>query len=226
MQIPDALLSARLPAAAKTVLAALWRDAAGEPAWAAPRITDLAAAVGMSISHVKEMLAVLIDRGAVRRETRDAHGRRRLRGFGLSRTVTPLRGIVRRAAPTTPPGQTRGVVKRERDHKLTIEDDMRAIARVAGRGDSEVRIADLLLRKEVPCSSGRWHNIKVRRRIDRMREEMGVTAAGLRAGDVVARWRAQAEAVERRRTAARDAAVPDARISFRDDADEPRRGRA
>ena len=31
MQLPDTLLAAKLPAAAKTVLTALWRSAEGEP---------------------------------------------------------------------------------------------------------------------------------------------------------------------------------------------------
>ena len=45
MQIPDTLLAAELPPAAKTVLTALWSRAEGEPAWTAPRVTELAARV-------------------------------------------------------------------------------------------------------------------------------------------------------------------------------------
>ena len=43
MQIPDTLLAAELPPAAKTVLTALWSRAEGEPAWTAPKVTELAA---------------------------------------------------------------------------------------------------------------------------------------------------------------------------------------
>ena len=112
MQIPDALLAAALSPAAKTVLAALWSRAEGDPAWTAPKVTELAASISMSLPHVKRQLALLTACGAIRREAREARGRR-LCGFGLSRRVTPLRQAVSRAVPTTPAGETRGVVKRE-----------------------------------------------------------------------------------------------------------------
>jgi hypothetical protein len=100
---------------------------------------------------------------------------------------------------------------------LTLADDLAAIAKVAGRGDSEVRIAELLLRNGAPCSSGRWHKVKVHRRVEQMRGELGINAGGMRAGDIVARWRQQAEAATRRKAFDRSARAPDARICFRDD---------
>lgn len=194
MQIPETLLAARLPAAAKTVLTALWRTADGEPAWTGPRVSDLAVAAGLSPRRVQELIVVLIERGAVRRETREAAGRR-IRGFGLARSIgaPPLHRKARASAVATADTRASAVARREKAHKLTISDDLAAIARVTGRGDSAKRIVEALLRGKVPCSEGEWHRVKVHRRIELMRRELGITSAGMRAGDVVARWRTVAE---------------------------------
>jgi hypothetical protein len=228
MQLPDTLLRARAPAAAKAVLAALWSRAEGEPAWTGVRVADLAEQVGMGLRYVERLLVLLRARGAVRREARDVAARRVL-GFGLCRSIAPLP-----TAPAKRPGATgqngkSAVAKRDRAHKLTIQDDLRAIAQVASRGDGERRIATALIARAVPCSAGEWHHVKVHRRIDQMRLELGVEMVGAKAGDVVVRWRASAEATDRRRVTAVEAVTPAARIDF-DTSDindeQPRRKRA
>lgn len=163
-----------------------------------------------------DALVELVELGAVVRETREAGGRQ-LRGFGLLRSVTPLRRKAKRSSAATAKACASGVAKRERPHRLTAQDDLRAIASVASRGDGERRIAEALVRRGVPCSAGRWHHVKVHRRIDLMRAEVGITTTGMRAGDVVARWRAVAEGQERRRAAASEAAAQPARINFGND---------
>jgi DNA-binding MarR family transcriptional regulator len=221
MQIPESLLAARgIPASAKAVLTALWRSADGEPAWTGPRVSDLAAAIGLSARRIQELITVLVERGAVRRETREAAGRQ-IRGFGLLRSVSPLQRKARASAVATAEARAGAVAKRERAHKLTIEDDLAAIARVTGRGDSAKRIVEALVRREVPCSDGEWHRVKIHRRIQLMRLELGITSAGMRAGDIAARWRAVAETRDKRKAAAIDAATPAARINFTID-DEPK----
>lgn len=227
MQLPETLLAAKLPTGAKTVLTALWMRADGEPAWTAPKATDVADATGMSVRNVKRVLKYLVARGAVRRETRQV-GARRLLGFGLSRSVSPLQSRVSRKSPTTDAAGKKCVVKRDPAHRLTIRDDMAAIAKVAGRGDSEEHIARVLLAGKVPCSSSTWYSVKVHRRIALMAEELGITTVGNKAGDIVARWRTSAEREDKRKAAAVEASTPAARIDFstRDEfGDEPRRKR-
>lgn len=213
MQLPDTLLAAKLPAAAKTVLTALWRSAEGEPAWTAPRVVDVAAAVGMDVRYVRRLLVLLTARGALRREARSV-GARRLLGFGLCRSVSPLQPARARRPLATGQNGRNDVAKRDRAHKLTERDDMMTIAKHARRGDSEKRIVESLLRADAPCSTDRWYSVKVHRRIAVMREEIGGCSPGTRAGDVVARWKMLAEAEGKRRSSAREAMVPDARIDF------------
>lgn len=217
MQLPETLLADRtLLASAKAVLTALWRRVTDEP-WVAPKVVDVAAAVGLTPRRVEQLLALLSARGAVRRESREVAGRKLL-GFHLARSAAPLQTRPKRTSVTTAQTDKKAVAKRDQAHSLTLEDDMRAIAAVAGRGFSEVRIAQLLIAGNVPCSAGAWHNIKVRRRIELMRADAGITATGLRAGDVVDRWRRVAE-LQAKRAAPRKP-VPDARIEFRDEDDE------
>lgn len=214
MQIPDTLLAAELPPAAKTVLTALWSRAEGEPAWTAPMVTELAARVRLDTRYVERLLVLLAVRGAVRREARDV-GARRLLGFGLSRSLTPLQSRPVKRPGTTGQHAKQGVAKRERTHVLTEHDDMLQIARVAGRGDSQAHIAKVLRNAGAPCSKGAWHHVKVHRRISKMADELGITTPGAKAGDVVARWRQVAEHEAKKREAARDAATPDAKMDFK-----------
>ncbi len=189
MQVPEPLLADRtLPAYSKAVLTALWRSATGEPAWTGMRRADITEATGQSERSVERAIVLLRERGAIRRETREECGRSIL-GFGLSRAAVPLQTRPARARGTTRAGAGRGVAKREKPHASSA-DDMRVIAKHASRSDSEVRIAERLLRAKAPCSRGAWHNLKVRRRIQAMRRELGINTTGLRAGEIVRRWAA------------------------------------
>lgn len=189
MQVPDPLLADRtLPAYSKATLTALWRAADGEPAWTAMRRVDIGRATGQSERSVERAIVLLTSRGAIRRETRKVSGRDVL-GFGLSRAAVPLQRRAARARVTTRAGADTSVAKRDKAH-ASLSDDMRIIAKHASRGDSEVRIAERLERAKAPCSSGRWHNVKVRRRIQAMRRELGIETTGLRAGEIVRRWAA------------------------------------
>lgn len=187
MQLPEQLLAAKLPASAKAVLAALWQRADGEPPWTAPRLTDLASASGLSISRVKAMLTLLRERGAVRRETREVAGRR-MNGFGLSRSLTPLRSTVPRTAPTTPASGTAPVVRREKSHRLVVG------KRVAeGLSSQEVK----LLREDLEGSFGGVGLVVVlqqqtapqARIVLEVREVVAggpAARAGVKAGDIIA----------------------------------------
>ncbi len=189
MQVPEPLLADRtLPAYSKAALTALWRAADGEPAWTAMRRVDIVRATGQSERSVERALVLLTSRGAIRRETRQVSGRDML-GFGLSRAAVPLQRRTARARVTTRAGANTGVAKRDKAHR-SWDDDLRIIAQHASRSDSEARIAERLIRAKAPCSVGTWHNIKVRRRVQAMRRELGIETTGLRAGEIVRRWAA------------------------------------
>lgn len=109
-------------------------------------------------------------------------------GVGKSTLSTALACTLARRHPEDP------VVLIDMDLKggsqAALRADMLTIATHARRGDSEVTIADRLLRMRARCSEGVWHKIKVHRRISAMRRELGIgPGTKLPAGDVVFRWK-------------------------------------
>lgn len=191
MQIPEQLLAAQMPSGAKAVLAAMWRVADSEPPWLPARQSELAAAVGMSTRWVRHWIAFLRQRGAIRQEARELLGRR-FEGHGLAR-VLPSPPLQRKRSSSATEGDFRsGVAKREEPHKSPVDPigaDLAQICKHARRGDSHVQICERLLKARAPCSEGVWHKVKVFRRIERMAGELGLTGKGLRAGEVVERWK-------------------------------------
>lgn len=190
MQIPEHVLSdTSISSTAKTVLAAMWVRAEGEPAWTAARNDELASTAGLSTRQLRRVARVLLARGAIRREARQLAGRR-VDGWGLARTLPPLQQP--RMSPATDKPGREAVAKREEPHKSPVDPigaDLAQIGKHARRGDSHVQICERLLKARAPCSEGVWHKVKVFRRIERMASELGLTGKGLRAGEVVERWK-------------------------------------
>lgn len=182
--VPEQLLGAPIRASAHRVLVALWARAQVDGvAFVAATVRDLQRLLGMPRRTVIDALVELRTAGLATRARRAFAGGL-VRGWELSRVV--LRAPGRRAAPATPASRPATVADSEK--RRTIEDDMKAIARVAGRGDGERAIADRLVARKIPCSEGQWHHIKVHRRIEAMRRALG-SGAGERAGEVAHRWR-------------------------------------
>jgi len=138
-------------------------------------------------------LEVLEQLGLVDRVRRRFAGRE-VPGWRL--LPVPLRQSGAPARVTTRNGATQPVAMREKPpaseggSQAALRADMLTIATHARRGDSEVTIADRLLRMRARCSEGVWHKIKVHRRISAMRRELGIgPGTKLPAGDVVFRWK-------------------------------------
>lgn len=187
--IPEQLLSVRLTGAGRAILEALWHVAILEPEpWAAATCPELAEQTGFSLSWVERTVEQLREVGLIDRARRQVPGRRApVNGWRLMRV--PLRVQPKRRRAATLGGATTCVAKREQSQgkKSTRRDDMVIIAKMAKRGDSEVTIADRLVRARCKCSRGEWHKIKVHRRITEMRRELGLSG-GMTAGDVAHRW--------------------------------------
>lgn len=191
MQAPDSVLGSKLVRSAKLVLVAMWGDAEGEPAWTAMKLADIAEATAMPVKTVERITRLLRTVGAVRREVRRLAGRRIL-GFGLARIFTaPLHPARVRVASLT--GEGSSVAKREKAHGpqsvATIETDLAAIAKHARRFDSALQICERLIKAKARCSEGTWHRVKVFRRTERMAGELGLVGKGVRAGEIVDRWK-------------------------------------
>lgn len=194
---PDSLLVVRLSGAGRAVLCALWScavpEGAGE-AFVALRTTELVAKVNIHRSSVQRAVAALRQLGLVDRVRRRFAGRE-VPGWRL--LPVPLRQSGAPARVTTRKGATQAVAVREKppaseggSTQAALRADMLTIATHARRGDSEVTIADRLLRVRARCSEGVWHKIKVHRRISAMRRELGIgPGTKLPAGDVVFRWK-------------------------------------
>lgn len=101
MQIPERLLAEKMRASAKVALMVMWQSAEGEPAWTGLRVTDIIKRGGLNESTAFEVVAMLLERGAIRRETRRIAGRD-IKGFGLSRALLPAE-----RSPGKPGGGTR-----------------------------------------------------------------------------------------------------------------------
>jgi hypothetical protein len=247
MQVPEQVLSARIPSGAKAVLTAMWRAAEGDPPWIPALQRELAQVVGLSTSQVKRWIRFLRKVDAIRPESRQLLGRT-FQGLGLVRTIPP-RPLQQRAStpPTTGTDAPCAVVGREDTHLSVggrIEADLAQIARHAYAGDSVEVILERLLKARAPCSdstvaevegtvervsdgavvvlprlggetrtytlprglrpcvkrgdriahgqqlsTGRWHKVKVFRRVEVMARQLGLQGKGLRAGDIVQRWK-------------------------------------
>lgn len=192
---PESLLGVRLSGSGRAVLDALWScaiiEAAGE-AFAAIRTTELAATVRVHRSNVQRGLATLRSLGLVDRVRRRFAGRE-VSGWRL--LTVPLRQTDARARVATRKAATPSVAIREKTQTTpeggaALRTDMLTIATHARRGDSEVALAERLVKVRARCSKGVWHKIKVHRRIAAMKREIGIGAdAKLPAGDVVFRWK-------------------------------------
>lgn len=182
--VPEQLLSSALRASAHRVLTALWTLAVVDVvAFVAVKERELIDILKMPRRTLQLALAELRETGLIARARRRFAGAV-VRGWELSRAA--LRAKAQRAAPATATGCASSVAVSEK--KRTREDDMKAIARVAARNDGERRIAERLIKAKVPCSEGEWHNIKVHRRVEEMRRDLGA-GAGIRAGEVAYRWK-------------------------------------
>ena len=188
MQPPEQVLAAKMPSGAKAVLVAMWRLADTEPPWIAAREREIAEAVDQSPRTIRRWIAFLRHRGAIRKERREVLARR-FDGHGLSRVV-PLQRT--KLSSATDKSGRADVAKREETHKPPVDPvgaDLAQICKHARRGDSHVQICERLLKARAKCSEGVWHKVKVFRRIEWMAGELGLAGKGLRAGEVVERWK-------------------------------------
>jgi hypothetical protein len=194
--VPEQLLAAPVTSTARVVLTALWgRAVVDTVAFVAMRVRELAKVLDKPWPTVRDAVAELRAAELIQPSKRRFAGTE-LKGFELSRVV--LRQKVRKAVLATPAVRTSSVaVREETPRKPTEADDFAAIGRVAVRGDSEMAIARKLFRAKW-APPGHWqrlvdgefapHNIKVHRRIDAMKRDLGITES-LRAGEVVHRWK-------------------------------------
>lgn len=183
--VPEQLLAAPVIPTARIILVALWAKATADPVpFCAGTPRDLAKVTGHPRRTVERVLGILKAAGLIARTARELAGRR-VAGWELSRVS--LRPAPPRRPVTTRTGDAASVAVREEPPKPTAAADLAALLRVAVRGDSEVAIArKLAALKNFP--KGYWHKIKVHRRVEAMKRDLGITES-LRAGEVVHRWK-------------------------------------
>lgn len=188
MQVPPDLLAADgLHIATRLVLTALWQMAApdGLP-FAAPSQRDLARAAGVSVAATRRAEVELLGVELIRRETRRIGGRP-LGGWTLLR---PPQALSLSAATLRCARKTVATVKPSRDREAGIRADIVQIVRWGQVDDSAAKLARRLEDSRAPCSTGRWYDMKVTRRVAVMADELKLREVGLPVGEVVIRYRA------------------------------------
>lgn len=189
---PEQLLAVRLSGAGRAVLEALWSAAVPETAgeaWCAARVRDIVGRVPYLSRQVRRAFGQLRRAGLVDRVVRKVAGRT-VEGWRL--LTVPLRQERSKRTPATVQKDRESVAPCELSHNTrTKRDDMVTMAKFARRGDSEAALAERMRKAQAKCSEGEWHKIKVHRRVQVMRAELGIQpGTRLPAGDVIFRWKA------------------------------------